>query len=276
MVVLANNRFTAFKGFILFYLCSMSKIWGLIPARFASSRFPGKPLVDIRGMTMLERVYRQCEKAELLHKVVVATDDDRIANAVRQFGGEVVLTSDQHPTGTDRLAEAARLLGIPSNDIVLNIQGDEPFIDPRQINDLAKLMLETGTAIGTLIRKIETEEELFGWKEAKVVFNSNHQALYFSRSPIPYLKGLPQELWMQQHDFYLHIGLYAYQAVVLQEICEMQPTPVELAESLEMLRWMDRFSLHVAISPYSSFSIDNPEDVAGAEAWLDSHQPLNQ
>lgn len=250
----------------------MSKIWGLIPARFASSRFPGKPLVEIGGMTMLERVYRQCQQAKTLARVVVATDDERIAQAVSAFGGEVVLTSSHHPTGTDRLAEAARTLEIPEEDIVINIQGDEPFIDPRQIDDLGQLMIDTGTSIGTLIRKIETEEELFGWKEAKVVFNSQQQALYFSRSPIPFLKGIPESEWLNKHDFYLHIGLYGYQSKVLQAICAMLPTPVEEAESLEMLRWMDEYPVHVAVSPYSSFSIDTPEDLAGAEAWLASLQ----
>lgn len=222
---------------------------------------------------MLERVYRQCQQSKTLHRVIVATDDDRIVAAVKAFGGEVVLTSDQHPTGTDRLAEAARLLHIPDHDMVLNIQGDEPFIDPRQIDDLGQLMLQTGTSIGTLIRKIETEEELFGWKEAKVVFNSQQQALYFSRSPIPHLKGIPEPQWLLQHHFYLHIGLYAYQAEVLQAICQLPPTAIELAESLEMLRWMEAYAIHVAISPYPSFSIDTPEDLVGAEAWLASSQP---
>ncbi len=251
----------------------MSNLWGLIPARFASSRFPGKPLVTIGGMSMLERVYRQCQKATSLHRIVVATDNEQIVKAVVGFGGEVVLTSDQHPTGTDRLAEAARILQIPETDIVVNIQGDEPFIDPRQIDDIAHLMRDTGTSIGTLIRKIANEDELFGWKEAKVVFNSNQQALYFSRSPIPFLKGIPQEHWLENHEFYLHIGLYAYKANVLQQICVMKPTPVEEAESLEMLRWMDRYPIHVAVSPYSSFSIDTPEDLADAESWLSSLQP---
>ncbi len=236
---------------------------GIIPARFASTRFPGKPLVDINGKTMIERVYEQAKKA--LEYVYVATDDERIANEVHRFGGRVVMTSEKHQSGTDRVAEAIEIIRKETKenfDVVINIQGDEPFIQPKQIEEIKTCFDNPLTKIATLVKKIENTEDIFDVNKPKVIFNKKMQAIYFSRSPIPYLRGTEKEQWHLKHDFYKHIGMYAYKIKTLKELTELEQSPLELAESLEQLRWIENgYAIYVAITKFDSFGVDTPEDL---------------
>ena len=201
-------------------------ITGIIPARYASKRFPGKPLVDIHGKSMLQRVYEQCQKSNL-DRIVVATDDERIATHVQDFAGEVILTDSTHKSGTDRIAEAADKLNLQDDDIVLNIQGDEPFIHPEDINLLAACFENQTTQIATLVKKINAIETLENPNNPKVVLNANKEALYFSRAPIPHLKDLKKEDWLNHHTFYKHIGIYGFRATVLREIDQLPSSLLE-------------------------------------------------
>ena len=240
------------------------KIAGIIPARYASSRFPGKPLAIINGKTMIRRVYEQVKKTSALSAVYVATDDQRIANHVLEFGGEVLLTSDKHRTGTERCNEALNILNNKNEkfDVVINIQGDEPFIDPKQIEKVASCFNNQNVQIATLIKKLHSEEELFSPNIIKVVIDKNKKALYFSRSPIPFLRGTEKEEWLQKSVFYKHIGIYAYTSEVLHIISKLEPTPNEMSESLEQLRWLDNgFDIYTEITEFESHSIDVPEDI---------------
>lgn len=236
---------------------------GIIPARFASSRFPGKPLVDINGKTMIERVYEQAKKA--LDYVYVATDDEKIAEEVRRFGGQVVMTSEKHQSGTDRLAEAIDIIRKETKenyDVVINIQGDEPFIQPKQIEEIKTCFENPLTKIATLVKKIENNEDIFDINKPKVVFNKKMQAIYFSRSPIPFLRGIEKEQWHLKHNFYKHIGMYAYKIKTLNELTELEQSPLELAESLEQLRWIENgYAIYVAVTKFDSFGVDTPEDL---------------
>lgn len=236
---------------------------GIIPSRFASTRFPGKPLADINGKTMIERVYEQASKT--LKQVYVATDNNRIADEVRRFGGRFVMTSEKHQSGTDRLEEAIEIIRKETNenfDVVINIQGDEPFIQPKQIEELKKCFDNPLTKIATLVKKIENNEDLFDINKPKVVFNKKMQAIFFSRSPIPFLRGTEKEQWHLKHDFYKHIGMYAYKVKTLKELTELEQSPLELAESLEQLRWIENgYAIYVAITKFESFGIDTPEDL---------------
>jgi 3-deoxy-manno-octulosonate cytidylyltransferase (CMP-KDO synthetase) len=238
-------------------------ILGIIPARFASSRFPGKPLIDIRGKSMIRRVYEQSLASKILTKVVVATDDERIYDHVIQFGGEAVMTRSDHPSGTDRCHEALQLVG-GSFNYVINIQGDEPFIDPSQIDLLANL-LNGEVELATLMIPVDSEEVLFDKGEVKIVFNSKMEALYFSRQPIPYLKGVPEKVWHSHHPYFRHVGLYAYRKDILEKITQLPPSALELAESLEQLRWLENgYKIKMAITTFDSHCIDTPEDVEKA------------
>jgi 3-deoxy-manno-octulosonate cytidylyltransferase (CMP-KDO synthetase) len=229
-------------------------ILGVIPARFASTRFPGKPLVDIKGKTMIQRVYEQALLANL-DKVVVATDDERIAEEVKCFGGEFVMTAPTHQSGTDRCAEVAR--NLPGYDIVINIQGDEPFIDPKQINLICDCFEDEKVQLATLIKEIHNEEELFNPNIPKVVIGKQQQALYFSRHPIPYLRDVKHP-----HQFYKHIGIYGYKKAVLLEITKLQPSTLELAESLEQLRWLENgYQIQTKLTSIETISIDSPSDL---------------
>jgi len=235
------------------------KILGVIPARYASTRFPGKPLVDINGKTMIRRVYEQAVKANL-NKVVVATDDERIASEVKSFGGEFILTSDQHQSGTDRCAEVAAKL--PGFDIVVNIQGDEPFIDPEQISLLTSCFLDEKVKLATLIKEIKENSELFNANIPKVVINNNQQAIYFSRNPIPFIRNADQENWKNNHQFYKHIGIYAYKTATLLAITQLKPSSLELAESLEQLRWIENgYQIQTKVTSIETIAIDTPEDL---------------
>lgn len=237
-------------------------ILGVIPARFASTRFPGKPLVDIHGQTMVQRVYLQACQATTLARVVVATDDLRIYDHVLGFGGEAVMTSDTHPTGTDRVIEVAERL--PGHSAYINIQGDEPFIDPRQIDLVGEMLGRHGGAyIATLAKRLNDLADLHNPNIIKVVRSQSGQGLYFSRSPIPHVRKAGGEAeWHTQHGFLKHIGIYGYTGPALQAIASMQQTPLELAESLEQLRWLENgLPIYVDLTTFESHSVDVPEDL---------------
>lgn len=243
------------------------KVLGIIPARYASTRFPGKPLVEIGGKTMIERVYRQCIKSNLT-EVVVATDDSRILHHVKSFG-KAIMTSDHHQSGTDRCNEVAENMR-EEFDYVVNVQGDEPFIDPDQIN-LLLAMLDMETQIATLIKKIETSEQLFNSNVVKVVKNLKDQALYFSRSPIPNIRGKEEKDWLKHQSFYKHIGMYAYRIDVLKALAGLAQTNLEKSESLEQLRWLENgYSIRTTETSQETFGIDTPEDLKKAEEYLKS------
>lgn len=237
------------------------KILGLIPARYASTRFEGKPLADINGKCMIQRVYEQALKADRLSDVIVATDDERIANAVRSFNGNVAITSVNHRSGTDRCCEVIQHLD-NEFDAVVNIQGDEPFINPSQINHIAELISEENTQIASLCKLIKDKNELFSRNAVKVVFDINHKALYFSRFTIPYLRGVDESEWLERHVFYKHIGIYAYKSEVLKVLAGLPQSDLELAESLEQLRWIENgYSIRMGVTDFESYSIDTPDDL---------------
>jgi 3-deoxy-manno-octulosonate cytidylyltransferase (CMP-KDO synthetase) len=243
---------------------------GIIPARYASTRLPGKPLVDLGGQSMIARVVAQARQAGLA-RVVVATDDHRILDHVLSFGGEAVLTRPDHPSGTDRVWEAFELLGQPAEvSCIVNIQGDEPFIQPAQIDALVGLFAQAQPpAIATLIKPVLTDEELFSPHLPKVVTNQRGQALYFSRHPLPYQRQHPGPEWLAHHQYYRHLGLYAYQPAVLRQLTQLPPSPLELAESLEQLRWLEAgFAIQTAITELDAFGMDTPEDVMRARQRL--------
>ncbi len=236
-------------------------ILAIIPSRYASTRFPGKPLADIQGKSMIQRVYEQAKKAKRVDRVVVATDDDRIAEHVKSFGGEVIMTSASHPSGTDRCYEATTKLNT-HYDYVLNIQGDEPFIDPDLIDELADILKDKNVELATLVRKVDREEILTDRGEAKVVLNSNSQALYFSRQAIPFLREAGATPWHELHTFYHQIGLYAYRSDILEKITRLPVSTLEKAELLEQLRWLENgFQITCGITELESYSIDRPEDI---------------
>jgi 3-deoxy-manno-octulosonate cytidylyltransferase (CMP-KDO synthetase) len=240
------------------------RIIGIIPARYASSRFPGKPLVDIDGKTMIQRVYEQAKKSSALTDVVVATDDQRIADNVMSFNGKVMLTSEKHTTGTERCNEV--ILNFEKQDLLfdvaINIQGDEPFIDPRQIDKLAACFADEKVQIATLIKKLESADELFSPNIIKVVVDKAKKAIYFSRSPIPFLRGKEKEDWIKSSGYYKHIGIYAYRTNILKEISLLKPTSCEISESLEQLRWLENsYYIHTEVTEFESHSIDVPEDL---------------
>jgi 3-deoxy-manno-octulosonate cytidylyltransferase (CMP-KDO synthetase) len=237
------------------------KFLGIIPARYASSRFPGKPLIDIEGKTMIQRVYEQVKKSTKLNDVVVATDDQRIAETVRSFGGEVVMTAEHHQSGTDRCAEV--ITNIEGYDVAINIQGDEPFIDPAQIDLLANCFEDTTTQIATLIKEITAEEELFNVNIPKVVRNSKGEAIYFSRQTIPFLRAVEKDQWLQRQTFYKHIGIYAYQVDTLKALTQLPISMLEEAEALEQLRWLENgYAIQTAITTHETVAVDTKEDLA--------------
>ena len=233
---------------------------GIIPARYASTRFPGKPLVEIHGKTMVQRVYEQVIQANL-DEVIVATDDQRIYDHVLSFGGRVEMTSTDHPTGTDRCIELAKRYD--TNAILINIQGDEPFINPIQINELLQVFHEnTEINIATQCKQIENNALIFDPNAIKVVRDQNNFALYFSRSPLPYLRNVPTEEWSLQNKHFKHIGIYAFRNETLAKLSSLPMGILETAESLEQLRWMEHgFKIYVAETQYETFGIDVPEDL---------------
>ena len=246
-------------------------VLGLIPARYASTRLPGKPLIDLGGLSMIERVVRQAQQARL-DRVVVATDDAQILAHVRGFGGEAVLTRPDHPSGTDRLYEAFQQLGSPAGvRAIVNIQGDEPFIHPAQINALVDFFADERTApnIATLVTPVRSNEELFSPHLPKVVLNQRREALYFSRHPLPYQRQYPPAEWLRHHRYMRHLGLYAYRPSVLARLTQLPVSPLEAAESLEQLRWLEAgYAIRCAETELDTFGIDTLEDVARARQRL--------
>lgn len=242
-------------------------IIGIIPARYGSTRFPGKPLADIGGKSMIQRVLEQAKQAASLSKVVVATDDERIADAVRQLGEEAIMTRTDHPSGTDRCYEAYcqlinnGLISGSSSDYILNIQGDEPFIDPAQIDELAAI-LDGTVELATQMATVDSAEMLHDPKEAKIVINDQNEALYFSRSAIPYLWGVEPDQWHAHQAYHRHVGLYAYRADVLEKITQLPPSPLERVESLEQLRWIEAgYRIKLVATHYQTHSVDSPADI---------------
>lgn len=241
----------------------MTKFIGIIPSRFASTRFPGKPLADIKGKTMINRVYERA--SQVLETVLVATDDERIYNEVISFKGNVVMTSEDHQSGTDRCYEALLKYSESSGnrfDVVINIQGDEPFIRPDQIELLKDSFKNPEVDIATLIKPVENNDLIFDPNKPKVVINKEGEALYFSRSPIPFIRDTEKESWQTTHQFYQHIGMYAYRADVLKRITNLEIAKLEKAESLEQLRWLENgLKIQTAVTKFESYGIDTPEDL---------------
>jgi 3-deoxy-manno-octulosonate cytidylyltransferase (CMP-KDO synthetase) len=243
------------------------RILGVIPARYASTRFPAKPLADIGGQSMIQRVFTQVSLSQKISKVVVATDDQRIFDHVTSFKGSVCMTSPNHVSGTDRCFEAlARQDG--EFDYVINIQGDEPFISPEQIDLLASL-LDGDTELATLAKRITDQESLFNPNIVKVVRSLNNEALYFSRSTVPHVRNTTENEWMSKHTFFKHIGMYAYRADILEKITGLEVSSLEKAESLEQLRWLENgFRVKVAETDLETIGVDTPEDLEKAIAFL--------
>jgi len=241
------------------------KFVGIIPARYASTRFPGKPLADLAGKPMIQWVYEKV--VNVLDRVVVATDDERILNAVQKWGGEALLTSPVHPSGTDRCLEAYLKLK-EDYDVIINIQGDEPFIHPSQIELLKTAFQNSSTQIATLVKPFSLDDNfdvLFNPNTPKVLLNSKGQAIYFSRSVIPYIRGKHHSEWLNSHVFYKHIGIYAYKPQALSEITSLPPSLLEKAESLEQLRWIENgYSIQTMITTEDTVGIDTPEDLERA------------
>lgn len=236
---------------------------GIIPARYASSRFPGKPLALIGNRTMIQRVYEQASKA--LELVYVATDDKRIFDTVHKFGGKAIMTSPLHQSGTDRCAEAVKMIETEtagSIEIVINIQGDEPFIRPQQIELLMKCFTSEEVEIATLIRQTEPGEDIFNPNQPKVIIKSNGDAIYFSRAAIPFIRDTDASEWSVKHTYYKHIGLYAYRTETLNKLTLLAPSPLEITESLEQNRWIENgFLIKTAVTLWESVGIDTPADL---------------
>ncbi len=246
------------------------KFIGIIPARFASTRFPGKPLAMLGGRTVVERVFRQVEGQ--MDAVVVATDDERIEQAVKAFGGRVVMTSPHHRSGTDRCYEALQKVG-GTYDVVVNVQGDEPFIQPEQLDAVKRCFDDPATDIATLVKPFSASDGFAAVENPnspKVVVNQRMEALYFSRSVIPYVRGHERgDDWLAAHTYYKHIGLYAYRTDVLSKITQLPTSPLELAESLEQLRWLENgYKIKVGVTDVETIGIDTPDDLAHAETFL--------
>jgi 3-deoxy-manno-octulosonate cytidylyltransferase (CMP-KDO synthetase) len=243
------------------------KCIGIIPARYASTRFPGKPLALINGKTMIRRVYEQATQAGHLSYVLIATDDTRIQEHIETFSGEVVMTSTSHRSGTERCLAALEMLmekeqGTETFDVLINIQGDEPYIPPSIIDELAACFKDDEIKIATMIRRITSENELLDPNIVKVVIDKNRRAIYFSRTPVPYLRGVEQEDWLKVHTFYKHIGMYGYRVDTLSQLVALPPSPLEKAEVLEQLRWIENgFSVQTIVTDYDSLSVDVPNDL---------------
>ena len=245
------------------------KFLGIIPARYASTRFPAKPLAILGGKTVIQRVYEQV--AGVLDYTCVATDDERIETAVKAFTGKVVMTSSHHKSGTDRCYEAYTRIG-GEFDVVVNIQGDEPFIQTSQLQALKACFDDPSTQIATLVKPFTPDNDLESLENVnspKVVLDKNRNALYFSRSVIPYQRNAGKKDWLKNHVYYKHIGLYAYRTEVLKEITSLSQSPLELAESLEQLRWLENgYTIKVGITHVETIGIDTPQDLERAEEFL--------
>jgi len=242
------------------------KFIGIIPARYASTRFPGKPLAILGGKTVIQRVYEQA--SSVLEEAYVATDDERILQVVEQFGGRAVMTRADHKSGTDRIEEAAEKIGTDA-DVIINVQGDEPFIQPSQIETMMRLFDNPTTQIGTLGKRFDSIEATLNPNSPKIVTDLQGFALYFSRSIIPFVRGKEQTEWLKSYPFLKHLGLYAYRREVLHEVTQLPQSPLELAESLEQLRWLENgYRIRVGLTDVETVGIDTPEDLERAEEFL--------
>ena len=242
------------------------KFAAIIPARYASTRFPGKPLALLGGKTVIQRVYEQA--TSVLDEAWVATDDERILHAVEQFGGHAVMTRTDHKSGTDRIEEAVEKIGTTA-DVIINIQGDEPFVQRSQLETIMHLFDDEATQIGTIGKPFETMEAAENPNSPKIVCDVRGYALYFSRSVIPFVRGKERAEWLASFPFLKHLGLYAYRREVLREITQLPQSPLELAESLEQLRWLQNgYRIKVGLTDVETVGIDTPEDLARAEAFL--------
>lgn len=246
------------------------KYIAIIPARYASTRFPGKPLALLGGKTVIQRVYEQA--TSVLDEAWVATDDERIQKAVELFGGRVVMTRADHKSGTDRIEEAAEKIGTDA-DVIINIQGDEPFVQPSQIKTLMQLFDNADTQIGTLGKRFEDMAAVNNPNSPKIATDRQGFALYFSRSVIPYVRGAEQTEWLSHFPYLKHLGIYAYRREVLHEITQLPQSPLELAESLEQLRWLENgYRIRVGLTDAETVGIDTPEDLQRAETFLKEMQ----
>lgn len=247
------------------------KFMAIIPSRYASTRFPGKPLIDLAGKPMIQRVYEQVKKA--VSEVWVATDDARIFDVVQSFGGNAVMTSSLHRSGTERCFEAYRKIG-EKVDVVINIQGDEPFIQPEQIEELKNCFDSQAVQLATLVKPFRKEEgidALFNPASPKVVIDNNFEALYFSRSVIPYVRDIDQSHWLDHHVFYKHVGIYGYRTDILKEIVSLPQSMLEKAESLEQLRWIENgYRIRVGVTDIETIGIDTPQDMERALQFLEN------
>lgn len=234
----------------------------IIPARYASTRFPGKPLALIQGKPMIQHVYERC--SQVFDLVFVATDNHEIKKCVEDFSGRVVMTSSLHTSGTDRCAEAAQIIAQQHNfDAVVNVQGDEPFIQTEQLQTLISCFEDHETEIATLISPINSSKTLFDSNKVKAVITTTDFALYFSRSAIPFLRDIEKEAWIEHHNYFLHHGLYAYKKNILQKLTALKETDLEKSEKLEQLRWLENgFKIKTAITNHESFGVDTPQDLA--------------
>ena len=238
----------------------------VIPARYASTRFPGKPLAMLGGKTVIERVYQQVRK--VVDEVYIATDDERIAQAVNDFGGRAVMTSPNHQSGTDRIEEVVEKVPVEA-DVIINVQGDEPFIQPSQIETLCRLFDDPQTQIATLGKPFDTMDAVVNPNSPKVICDLQGYAMYFSRSVIPYIRGKEQAEWLQSFPYLKHLGLYAYRREVLRKVTMLPQSPLEKAESLEQLRWLQNgYRIKVGTTDVETVGIDTPDDLKRAEAWL--------
>lgn len=245
-----------------------TRFFGIIPARYASTRFPGKPLALLNGKPMIQHV---CEHvaASSLDGYAVATDDERIAQCVRSFGGNVVMTSPSHPSGTDRCGEATRLLKLTDDDVVVNIQGDEPFISIGEISLLTSLFKDPQVQIATLVKPIEEEALIQDPNKVKVVTTTSGKALYFSRLPIPFVR----DEQCKKPTYLQHLGIYAYRNKTLQELIQLSPSALESSEKLEQLRWLENgFDIYTGTCHYEGIGIDTPEDLQRVQAMLNTHK----
>lgn len=245
------------------------KVLAVIPARYASTRFEGKPLADIAGKSMIQRVYEQVQQS-YANKVVVATEDTRIFEHVKSWNGEVVMTYPEHPSGTDRCAEVA--FRYPEFDYVLNIQGDEPLIDPKTINQLIETLKKPNCQIATAYTHFEDADTLFSDLEAKIVTDKEGKILYFSRSVIPYQRNVAmQKEWLSRYEYKKHLGIYGFKREVLMEIANIPPSSLEQSEFLEQLRWLENgYQIYGFYTPYDSFGVDTPADIAKILAKMNS------
>ncbi len=240
---------------------NMPHVLVVIPARYESTRFPGKPLAMIHGKTMIQRVYEQAQRATLVNEVIVATDDQRIFDHVLSFGGKVEMTDKNHSSGTDRCAEVSKKNY--QAQIIINIQGDEPMIDPEDINKVIRpLMKVNGANITTLATPIKTTADLLDPHVVKVVFSPGKNALYFSRNPIPYQRNTPRNDWIKHHNYYKHLGIYGFRQSALFVLSALPPSKLEKAEALEQLRWLEAgYQIHIDTTENDSIGVDTPEDL---------------